>query len=286
MFALGVVSAQVQPTPPVPPPDTPAESTGRTLPPPREVPSKINNGTGFSIQPLYWLTSGSTSLLPGKTNGNIDPGTLTYPTSARRVPGAQVSIPVSSSGVLRVSFFQAKNTDSTMATRKYNLYNITVTPGDGLPYNYKIQGFKVSYDYLTYFWQRGGQELRLKTLWEMQRIAVDNSLSDFTFDADGNLTQANDIIGSNSLTVPTLGMGLEHTLSPRFRWEGKASGWMLPHKAAVGDVEGSINFRVSHLELVLGGRSLYYKTSPKGVHYNSGRVSGPYIGIRYYFKKQ
>ena len=98
MFALGVVSAQVQPTPPVPPPDTPAESTGRTLPPPREVPSKINNGTGFSIQPLYWLTSGSTSLLPGKTNGNIDPGTLTYPTSARRVPGAQVSIPVSSSG--------------------------------------------------------------------------------------------------------------------------------------------------------------------------------------------
>lgn len=269
------------PAPQAPPP---APNPARAVRPPRELPSTINNGTGFSIEPIYGFTSIYPELRRGKANLAVDPSDYVYPHSPKKGWGARVTVPTNRNGVLRFSYYTTKSTGSEIASKDLNLFNTQITTGDLLLTEYLIQNFKISYDYLTYFWRHGNQEVRLKTLWEGQRISVENRNTLVAL-ADGSF-QVTSLPGVKSVTLPTLGMGIEHTMSRHFRWEAKASGWGLPHKSAIGDVEGTVNVRYGHFELVLGGRSLYFKTSTKGDQYNRGTLRGPYIGLRYYWKKQ
>ena len=268
-------------------PPAPTPSATATLPPPKEVSSTVNTGTGLSIEPIYWYTRGGTPVLRGgATDVNVDPGNLNYTSRPYRSIGARVNIPVSKNGTLRGSYFQTQSTGSTTAPVDLNLFGQVITKGDLLATRYRVEAFKLSYDYLTYFWKRGNSEMRLKTLYEVQRISVTNEVDDFQVDSTGTVVNINPVTGTKSLFWPTLGLGLEHTLSRHFRWEARASGFALPHRAVLGDMEAAVAFRVGHFELLGGGRFLHFKTSPQSDQYNIGSLYGPYAGLRYYWKKQ
>ena len=128
-------------------------------------------------------------------------------------------------------------TGVTSAPGNLNLFGQAIAGGDVLTTISDLEGFKLSYDYLTYFWKRGNSELRLKTLYEIQRISVNSEVDDFQVDTTGALVNINPIINSQSVFLPTFGLGLEHTLSRHFRWEARGSGFGLPHRGDIVDAE-------------------------------------------------
>jgi hypothetical protein len=273
--------------------ETPTVQTGAKLAAPREVPSKVNTGAGFSIEPFYWRTGGNAQILEGKADSQNDPGMFKYPSAAKTALGMKISVPIGN-GTLRVSYFQDKHTSGTNAHQNLNLFGVqftgpqTINPaGDPISAYYKVENFKISYDYLTYFWRRQNSEVRLKTLWEFQRVSLNNQLIDFT-PTDSTLTvyQPNQAVGTQSLNLPSLGMGIEQTVSRHFRWEVKGSGFGILHGSAIADAEGEIAYRRSHMEVILGDRYMHFKTSSKGVQYNTATITGPFLAVRYYFKKQ
>ncbi len=281
------------PAPSVPPPSTPPSTTPEadtaqtaTLPPPREVPSVVNTGTGFSIEPIYWRTQGNIFLRGGTKDTNADPSDLDFPRHTDRSIGLKINIPLSKNATLRGSYFQTKGDALTTAPQKLNLFGEEITAGDTLATSYILSMYKVSYDYLTYFWKRGGSEIRLKTLWEIQRISVNGEIDDFVVDSTGALVNINPAIGEKSVFLPTLGLGLEHTLSRHFRWEARASGFAFPHRSLIGDAEAAIAVRFNRFEILGGGRWLHFKTSPNADQYYYGTIYGPYVGLRFYWKKQ
>ncbi len=272
----------------VPPATAPTSAApSATLRPPQEVSSTVNTGTGLSIEPYYWFTRGSAPLVKGGAGDTTGmPGDFKYLSQPYSAIGVRLNIPVSKNGTVRGSYFQNQSTGFSIATPNLNLFGQTITGGDLLATRYRIEAFKLSYDYLTYFWKRGDAEIRLKTLYEVQRISVSNEVDDFQTDSSGDLVNINPATATKSFFFPTFGLGIEHTLSSHFRWEARASGFALPHKQVLGDLEVSIAYRVKHFELLAGGRYLHYKTNPKADQYDIGSLWGPFVGLRYYWKKQ
>jgi hypothetical protein len=222
----------------------------------------------------------------GAADTSTDSGDLDYTGKLKNSPGVRVSIPVSKNATIRFSYFKANSfTGVTTAPTNLNLFGQPVAGGDVLSTSSDLEGFKLSYDYLTYFWKRGNSELRLKTLYEIQRISVNNEVDDFQVDTTGALININPIISSQSVFLPTFGLGLEHTLSRHVRWEARASAFGLPHRSDIVDTEAAIAFRVSHFEVLGGARWLHFKTSPKSAQYNVESMYGPYVSLRYYWKK-
>ena len=292
-LCLWEAAASAQVAAPAQGPETaPPKATEATPPvpsgaprPPREVASPVNNGMGFSVEPIYWITKTYPEVRQGATFNSPNPGNLEYPSTPNHAVGGQVSIPIGTNGTLRGSFVQMKSAGGVISPIDLTLFGTKINNSDIVGVGYKIEAFKISYDYLTYFWKKKRSEVRLKTLWEVQRISVSSNLDDFVPNPDGTVTD-NPAQGTKSTFAPTFGLGLEQTFSRHFRWEGRASGWALPHRSVIGDLEGDLAFRAGHFELLVGGRYLHFKTSPKGEQFVRGTISGPLISLRYYFKKQ
>jgi hypothetical protein len=275
---------------PAPPPSTPApvQQPSATLRAPVEVPSLVNNGHGLSLDVLYWFGKSSPDLRGGATDVNTQPGNFNYNSSysSDKAIHYRVSIPIGNNSVVRSSYFQTQRTGFTTIPVDSILFGQAVVGGDPAATRYKIEGFKVSYEYLSYFWKRRSSEVRFKTLYELQRISVTNEVDDFVLNNDGVTYTVNTATGSRAVFLPTFGVGIEYTMSPHFRIEARGSGFGLPHKGDIGDAEATLAYRRGRIEILGGYRFLHFKTNPKSDQYNVGNLYGPYAGLRFYWKKQ
>jgi hypothetical protein len=257
------------------------EAAARTPPAPKETPSSVNTGGGWSIEPIYWLTTVHPVLRAGAADVHTVSGSFDYPESAKYALGGVISMPLGKTGSLRFSYFQSYRSSNTVAGANLNLFGTAIGSGDFLSTYYRIKDYKASYDYLTYFYHRGSADFRVKTLWEFQFLDVANTVYDSSPNGDGTFT-LNTASGTRSIIYPSLGLGFEGTLSRHFRFEIKGSGFAFPHRAVIGDSEGSLGLRFGHLEFIAGASAFYFKTSPKKDQYVRGTLYGPYGGIRYY----
>lgn len=279
-------AAPAQNPEPAPPATPEAQQPSGKLAAPKEVASPVNNGMGFSFEPIFWKTNIRPQVRQGATYFRIDSGNFDYPTSAERAVGGRISLPIGQNGTFRGSFMQLKSSGATTSPVDLILFGSAASKDNLLFAQYKVELFKMSYDYLTYFWKKKNSDIRLKTLWEVQRISISNTIEGFTVDTDGVLNSNSLSQGTKSILAPTFGLGLEQNVSRHFRWETRASGWAMPHRSVIGDLEADLAFRSGHFELLVGGRYLHFKTSPKGEQYMKGTVYGPFVSLRYYIKKQ
>lgn len=279
---------QAEPTP-IPPPSGAAQlPPGAAIPPPKEVPSTVNTGRGASVDLFYWKINIQPFFLGrGKQNPNIDPGDLTLRGSGYRSVGAQVNIPLGKTNMLRFSHFDTLYNDSTVAApNDLTLFKVPIVKNDLVFTRSRIQNTKGGLDYLTYFWQRGGKEFRVKTLWEVQYTTVSSELTILHTDPDSLLTNATPGYGDRVIIMPTVGLALENTLSRRLRWEVRGSGMALPGRSRILDGDATLALRFGHIEFRGGAKYFNLRTSLNAEHYFGAQVFGPYGGIRYYFKKQ
>ena len=278
-------------TPPASPQVTGGPGGPQSLPPPKFVPSEVNTGRGFSIEPFYWFASTEPTLRKGDlfrpatattTGGNLD-----FSRVDQRPYGGTLSIPASKTTMVRITYFQAKSIDFLLSPAASTFFKAEANRNDLLFVDYRFSAIKASLDYLTYYWNVGRSELRLKTLWEMQRVGVTPNISIVPVLPDNSLGVPQQVANDYNIFLPTVGVGLEHTLGRHFRWEARGSGMTFgARKARLIDADASISVRFGKFELAGGGKFFSFKTSSNSEHVLRGTMFGPYVGLRYYWRKE
>jgi hypothetical protein len=286
LMPLGLVAPLFgQDAPQAPEPEPPKPSPTLRV---AEVAPTVNDGAGLSLELLYWLGDPKINLRTGQQNANADTGDLNYPgkQDRRRTGGAMVTIPAGKNAVVRGTYFTTKKTGGLISPTDADYFTNLVSTGDTLLTEVKLTNMKASYEYLTYFFNRGSSNFRVKTLWEVQYLNTSNTVSIFHPQDDGTYVTTS-AFKDRTLILPTFGMGIENTVNRHVRWEAKASGFGLPGKASLIDGEASVGIRYGRVEFLAGGKYLRFNTSPKvDDSYSRGTMFGPYAGVRLYWKKK
>lgn len=221
----------------------------------------------------------------GHSNADTYPTNFTYPgKDYTQTPGVVLSVPAGQYNSLHLSYFRTQGRGSETLTQNSTLFTADFAPGDFLNTSYTLQMVKVSWDYLTWHWPPEEHRLLIKTLWEVQYATIKSSLNapyKATTDSQGNAVTTSGM-GSHQAVEPTFGLGVEYFLSKHLRFEGKASGFGIPHRALIWDAEGFLAYRMGLLELDLGAKAFDFKTSPKGVDYFKAMPYGAYVGLVFY----
>ena len=282
---------QQAPTPPAapePPQTTPSTATQPiVIPPPAASsgPETYDPDRAWSLEPFYWETFGHPTLKGGQAAPDYE--NLSYPGKSKRAPGGVLSIPVSKTDIIRVSYFQVQGDGNTTATEALDLFATPLSAGDFLAVQYKLRVAKASFEDLLYPFPGHGAKVRYKTLWEVQYASISSSidapLASPTVDSSGNVTYPT-ATGTRQVILPTFGMAVEYAPSRRIYCEVRASGFGIPHHADLVDTEASAAYRIGPVQIVVGGKFYHFKTSPQNAEYLSSNIDGGYIGLRYMSK--
>lgn len=287
LYCPVAMMAQEQPAAPQQPTAMPNTTTiAPPTPPPPSEPYVIEDG-GYSIEPIYWLSRQQPTLTSGAAATAT--GDLNFGGNSKYAYGGIASLPLGPQNTLRFTYFRVQGNSNTYLSQPETIYGESYDTADYLNYGYRLQSFKLSWDYLGYTWHHKDSKIRLKTLYEVQYDTISvSAVAPFkavTTDSSGN-TDYNTANGSENLILPTFGLELEQRFAKHFRWEAKASGFGVPKHDAIGDLEGSLAARIGQVELFAGEKAYYYKTSPKGAEYLDNFMSGAYVGVRYYWGRE
>lgn len=273
------------------PPQQPAQSgvtTVQTAPAQSAPEPYVIEDGGYSLEPIYWLNRQQPSLRSGA--GATATGDLAFGGFSKFAYGGTASAPAGPQNTLRFTYFRLQGNSNGYLAQNETIYSEAYNAGDYLSYGYRLQSFKLSWDYLGYTWQHGESKIRLKTLYEVQYDTISVSayapFEAVTTDSSTGNTDYNTANGSQNLILPTLGLEVEQQFAKHFRWEAKASGFGIPKRSAIGDMEGSLAARVRQVEVFVGEKAYYLKTSPKSAQYLSDMLSGAYVGVRYYWGRE
>jgi hypothetical protein len=249
-----------------------------TPPPPKE-PYVLEDG-GFYIEPFYWLDHGAPRLRGGLLAPNI--GDLKLQGTPKPGVGVEIGIPAGRSNTLRVTAYRVNGHSGITIPADAYVFGEMYAAGDYVNNNYKIQVIKASWDYLSYTWRKPTTNIHLKTLFEAQYVNTSfSSAAPFVAGALDPTGNNNMISGSKSVILPTFGMAIGSEFKKYFRWDVRASGFGIPTYSAIGDVEATVAVRVSKVEVLVGERVLYFKTSPRKDMYSNDLLQGVYGGLRF-----
>lgn len=262
---------QQQPGPQIPKPPEPPPL------PPRPPDVKMPDEGRISIGIWGWLPTGNPIYDKGKLAASTEASHLRFAGKPKLGRGVILSLPAGGHNAIRISYFDTKASGNVNAPTDLNLWSTGFTAGDYLSTNYRLRGGKFSYEFLTWPYPIGSRRFRLKTLWQVQYAKIES-----TFNAPLSTTETSVATGSKTVILPTLGLGITEYFSRNVHFDANASGFTLPHRAALGDVDASLSFRFSKLELQAGGKMYYFKTSPKGDFYMKGMLTGAFVGLKFY----
>lgn len=248
-------------------------------PPPPKEPYVIEDG-GFYLQPFYWLASGAPRLRGGLTAPNI--ADLQLQGKPRPGEGVEIGVPAGHGNTLRITAFKVQGHSGITIPKDAYVFSDIYSAGTFLNNNYRIEVIKASWDYLSYTWRKPSTNIHLKTLYEVQYVNTNfSSAAPFligSLDATGNNYM---VSGTKSIVLPTLGMALGSQFGKFFRWDVRGSGFGIPTHGAIGDLEATVAVRVSKVEVLVGERAFYFKTSPRASMYSNDFLQGVYGGLRF-----
>lgn len=213
-------------------------------------------------------------------------GTLDHLGKDHVTPGIEIAIPITRTGELHAEGFLSKGDGTQTAPADTTVFATTYNKGDFLSTAYQITSAKLYLDDLLYPYKFPVSKFRLKSLWEVQWLAV-NSVIDAPLrgstDSSGNPLN-NAVSGSRTIIIPTFGIAAEYAISPHVLLRAAGSGFGLPHKSELWDAEGTISYRHKQWEVRGGFKITHFKTNPQKDEYVEGMVDGGFIGIRYHWQ--
>jgi hypothetical protein len=275
LLVCSILAAQQQPA--TPPPAEAAKPPVQTQAAPVPSPQPENIENMFSIGLYDWQPFGGPSLHAGTLAVLPPPHELTLPTRPSRAYGAMVTIPMKGSTRLEVSYLTINDRGNALAPTDLGLFGGTIAKNEPLAMSYSLRHLKLAWNYLSYP-NPPDAKFRIKTLWEFHYLQMKPSVTATVTAPDQPLS------GSVRVLLPAVGLGMEYVASKHFRLELRGSGMTFPHRSAIGDAEGTAVVRLGSIEIFVGGKLLYFKTSPKSDTFMSGTLWGPDAGVRWVFR--
>jgi hypothetical protein len=272
--------AQQPPPPQAPPPPPPGQQAPQPPPLPPKVAEILRQDEGDpSLDGLGWLPVGHPSFNKGQATTSSVASNATLQGQSKFAWGGTLRIPAGTHSVVRLSYFDTHASGNFTAATDLTLWSSGYNAGDYITTTYRLRSFGLSYDFLTWPYPARNRRFRLKTLWQFQYASVKS-----TFDAPLSANPPSPGTGSKSIYLPGLGLGVTEYLSNNFRVEALASGFDIPSHAALANAEADIAYKFGRLELRVGGKVFYFKTSPQGDFYMKGLLSGGFAGLRFYWR--
>jgi hypothetical protein len=245
------------------------------------------DGGTASFELFYWYNPTHPHMRTGVgATAGTNPSTLDYPGKSQPSPGIVVNLPGGKYNTVHISYFQTTSHQAgSTPTQALNFFGTDYAAGYAIDSGYSIKNVQFSWDYMTWPFPIEGSTFRLKTLWQVQVTSI-HTLIDGPFEVDtsGNSSPVASE-KTNWFAYPSFGLAVEKIFSKNLRWEARGSGFGLPHRASIGDVESTINYRHKSFELVIGAREFYFKTNPGKTEYVRASLPGAFVGLRWYYPK-
>jgi hypothetical protein len=269
-------------------PETPAPAQRAGMPAPPPMPKlpdvRMPGETGYYLGVIGWMPFGTPYVDKGKAANFTGASHFHLAGRPSVTPSGEIGVAVGLHNFLTLSYFTAKAGGSTTAPGPLVLFSQAYTKGDRMATTDKLQTVKFSFDYLTWPYPVGNRKIRLRTLWQAHFVSMkstyDAPTRSATADSNGILNSYA-TNGSKSIFTPALGLGLTGYASRNFRVEISAAGFAMPHRFALGDGEAAAAYRIGRLEIRVGGKGMFIKTSPKADYYFRGTMAGAFIGVRW-----
>jgi hypothetical protein len=238
---------------------------------------------GYYVGITGWLPMGQSWVDKGHAANFTGPSKLQLAGKSKGAFGAEIGVAAGLHNTIRASYFQSKQSGATTAPHELVIFTQTYEAGDQLSTDSKLTDYKLSYEYLTWPYPVEARHFRLKTLWQVQYIAMKATFDALsaTPDSAGNFTSYA-TAGSKAFVTPAFGLGVHEYATRNFRFEANVSGFMLPHRWHLLDSDATIAYRAGRLELRAGAKGFIFRTSPKIDYFYSGTVGGAYVGLRWY----
>ena len=280
---MGQETAPPKPaTPPQEPPATTQPAPTQTQAP-APTPASARSGydpseTPFSIEVFGFKANANPDLFGGKKSFDQSAQTFHDLGKTRFAVGGRLSFPVRSGNTLEVTGFQVRGRGSGIAPQTLTLFDGTFAKGDLISDSYAIRSLKVTFNYLSFPAPPGDRKIRFKTLYELQYSTFKARYS--------SKSEATEItaIGNKSLFLPTFGLGLSYLAAKNFHIEMRGSGFGFPHKSATWDAEATAVIRAGRVDVIVGGKGFYLKTSTNSEQYYRAMLLGPFAALRYSFR--
>ena len=277
--AIPSILAQQQPPAQAPPPPPPGHQAPQPPPLPPKAPDVLLQDEGdISLDGFAWLPTGHPSFNKGQATTSTVASNATFQGKPKLAWGGNIRIPQGAHNTIRLSYFDTHASGSFTAATDLNLWGSGYNAGDYISTTYRLRSFGLSYDFLTWPYPVRERRFRLKTLWQFQYASVKS-----TFNAPLSTNPPSPGMGSKSIYLPGLGLGITEYLSKNFRVEALASGFDIPSHAALANAEADIAYKFGRIELRGGGKFFYFKTSPQADFYMKGRLAGGFAGLRFYW---
>jgi hypothetical protein len=84
------------------------------------------------------------------------------------------------------------------------------------------------------------------------------------------------------MILPTLGFGLAAHPSRNTRLELNATGFTIPRRSAIYDVDATASVRAGHLEFRAGAKAFRFRFSTNNEFYTRGTMAAAFVGLRWY----
>ena len=240
---------------------------------------------GYYVGITGWLPIGQPSVDKGHGASFTDPSKLEMVGKSKGAFGAEIGIAAGLHNSVHVSYFQSKQSGTTSAAHELVVFAQTYAAGDVLSTDSKLTDYKLSYEYLTWPYPVEARHFRLKTLWQVQYVAMkggfDAPILSATPDSSGTVTSYA-AGGSKGFITPAIGLGVHEYATRNFHFEANVSGFMLPHRWQLVDSDATIAYRAGRIELRAGAKGFLFRTSPKGDYFYSGKMGGAFVGLRWY----
>ena len=276
------------PTPAPQPAETPAPQRTSIIQAPPPLPKfpdvQMPGETGYFAGIVGWLPFGTPTVDKGHAADWTGLSHFHLPGSPKITPSAEIGLALGLHNSLNFSYFSTKASGSTTAPGALVIFGESYNKGDRLATTDKVQDLKLSFAYLTWPYPVESRHFRLRTLWQVHylwaRSNYDAPTRSVTPDSSGNLTSYA-ATGSKSYISPAVGLGLTEYASRNFRIELNVAGFDIPHHVAIGDADAVLAYRIGSIEIRVGAKGLYFKTSPQVDYYFRGRPIGAFVGLRW-----
>jgi hypothetical protein len=284
-------AAPQEQTPPVP-----ELKPNRPTPPPLPRPApdvRMPGETGWWIDVNGWFPTQKPSSDRGHGATYTAASIVQFQGKPKVAQGVDAGIAIGLHNTLRFTYegSRASGLTGPLAVDS-QFFGQTYAAGTVLTTDYKMQMFRLSFDYLTWPYPVESRHFRLKTLYQVQYL---NFTSGFDApylpltDSSGNpLTDASGNLLSYATTAskwfvsPLLGLGVSQYYGRHLRLEANASGFDIPHHNNTWNADASANVRYGHFELSVGGKGFHFQTSRQADVYFRSTTFGVFAGIRWY----
>ena len=256
---------------PAPVPTGPKKPAGPDYPDPRTP----------TVGVFYWLTIPGSG--PDIRGGVAATGYETLTGIGKYKPGldAEISYPITRTGVLRLEGYLVKGDGTQNAPANTTIYSDGFNKGDFLSTQYQIKGAKIYLEDLLYPFKFPVAKFRVRSLWEAQYLSIKSTIDAPLIPTTSTSTSATST-GSDQIILPSFGLAPEYALTPHVLLRAAASGFGLPHKSEIWDAEATVSYRRGKLEVVGGYKILHFKTSPQRDEYVTATIDGGFIGLRWH----